>query len=160
MLKNVLAPRYRIPEITRPPRAPTSEDESAYVGFYTFVVALIMLNGGTLPEAKLERYLKRANAEMNLAIGRAERTAEVLQRMQKDGYVVKVVETSGGGEMVDYVVGPRGKAEIGPNGVAGMAAAVWGDVSEDLERRLERSLGMDARSGATAQAADGRNPNG
>lgn len=74
-----------------------------------------------------------------------EKTEKVLKRMEREGYIVKVTERDGGGEeSVEYVVGPRGKAEVGEIGVAGMVRKVYGkrDVEADeLERRLVRSLG-------------------
>lgn len=74
-----------------------------------------------------------------------EKTEKVLKRMEREGYIVKVTERDGGGEeSVDYVVGPRGKAEVGEIGVAGMVRKVYGrrDVeAEELDRKLVRSLG-------------------
>lgn len=74
-----------------------------------------------------------------------EKTEKVLKRMEREGYIVKVCERDGGGEeSIDYVVGPRGKAEVGEIGVAGVVRTVYGkrDVEADeLERKLVRSLG-------------------
>ena len=74
-----------------------------------------------------------------------ERTDNVLKKMERQGYIVKVRERDGGGEeTVDYIVGPRGKAEVGERGVAGVVRGVYGknELQEDeLERRLVRSLG-------------------
>lgn len=74
-----------------------------------------------------------------------EKTEKVLKRMEKEGYIVKVRERDGGGEeSVDFVVGPRGKAEVGEVGIAGCVRKVFGKVGmerEELERRLVRSLG-------------------
>ena len=96
-----------------------------------------------IPEPKLERYLKRVNAD-NHCLG-GEKTEKILKRMEREGYVFKVRERDGGGEeSVDYVVGPRGKAEIGEKGVAGVARKVYGKKdleAEELEKRLVRSLG-------------------
>lgn len=74
-----------------------------------------------------------------------EKTEKVFKRMEREGYIVKVRERDGGGEeSVDYVVGPRGKAEVGDRGVAGVVRKVYGkkDVEADeLEKKLVRSLG-------------------
>lgn len=74
-----------------------------------------------------------------------EKTEKVLKRMEREGYIVKVRERDGGGEeSIDYVVGPRGKAEVGERGVAGVVRKVYGkkDVEADeLEKKLVRSLG-------------------
>lgn len=74
-----------------------------------------------------------------------ERTDTVLKKMERQGYIVKVKERDGGGEeTVDYVVGPRGKAEVGERGVAGVVRRVYKGRNmqdDELERRLVRSLG-------------------
>ena len=117
------------------------------MGFVTFVLALIYLSPmQTLSETRLEKHLKRVNAEEYVLL---ERTEQVVKRMVKEGYVVKVRERENGGEeTVDYVPGPRGKVEVGEVGVAGMARRVYGKKDqerEELERRLVRSLGEGVR---------------
>lgn len=70
-------------------------------------------------------------------------------------------EMDGGEELVEYMVGPRGKVEVGEKGVAGLVREVFGrqaavdgaedltgierDQMEEFERRLQRSLGIRAR---------------
>jgi hypothetical protein len=141
VLKTTLPTRFRTPEIIRPSRAPTVEQEAAYTGFYTFVVATMYLSGGSLSEAKLDRYLRRTNSDVELPI---DRTDKVFARMIKDGYIVRVKDNSSGEELVDYHVGPRGKVEIGPVGAANFARTVWQADGEseqaDLEARIERTL--------------------
>jgi hypothetical protein len=103
------------------------------------VIALISLSGGTLSEAKLDRFLKRMNAHQDTPI---DSTEEVLKRMAKEGYIVKVKDSSGE-DLTDYYVGPRGKIEVGDEAVANMVRTVFsGSPVEDLEQRLNRSLGM------------------
>ena len=74
-----------------------------------------------------------------------EKTEKVLKRMEREQYIVKVRERDGGGEeSVDYVVGPRGKVEVGERGVAGLVKRVYNKKdaeADELERRLVRSLG-------------------
>lgn len=154
ILTNVLPDRYRVPEIIAPSRIPTSEMESAYVGLYTMIISLISLSGGSLPETKLERFLKRTNADQTTPV---DKTDKLLARMIKEGYIVKLKETNAGEEIVDYMVGPRGKAEVGDDGVIGLVKTVYGDsATEDLDRRLERSLGISARKPpSTQQMANG-----
>lgn len=144
ILTSTLPASYRIPAILTPSRIPSTAVESAYTAFYTFVISVISLSPrGMIPELKLERYLKRVNAD-NHCLG-GEKTEKILKRMEREGYVVKVRERDGGGEeSVDYVVGPRGKAEIGEKGVAGVVRKVYGKKdleAEELEKRLVRSLG-------------------
>lgn len=144
ILTSTLPASYRISAILTPSRIPSTSVESAYTAFYTFVISVISLSPrGMIPEPKLERYLKRVNAD-NHCLG-GEKTEKILKRMEREGYVVKVRERDGGGEeSVDYVVGPRGKAEIGEKGVAGVVRKVYGKKdleAEELEKRLVRSLG-------------------
>lgn len=63
--------------------------------------------------------------------------------MERDGYVGKVREATGTGEEdIFWVVGPRGKVEVGEAGVRGLVGAVHADEErEELMRRVERSLG-------------------
>lgn len=74
-----------------------------------------------------------------------EKTEKVLKRMEKEGYVNKVRERDGGGEeTVDYILGSRGKVEVGERGVAGLVRKVYDKKdaeAEELDRRLVRSLG-------------------
>ncbi|RMZ75637.1 hypothetical protein DV738_g5399, partial [Chaetothyriales sp. CBS 135597] len=94
------------------------EAENAYTGFYSLVVTLIYLNGNELTEQKLERYLARLNADTNTPSGTLDRT---LTRMIREGYIDKKRETIGGEDQISYVVGPRGKVEVGARGVTGLA---------------------------------------
>lgn len=103
-----------------------------------------MLNGGSLPEQKLDRYLARTNADTYTPIDRTDR---LLQRLCKEGYLVRTREMDGGEELVEYMVGPRGKMEVGTAGVAGLVREVYGvgnteEQREDFEARLARSLGI------------------
>lgn len=117
-----------------------------------------MLNGGSLAEQKLERYLRRANADSYTPIDRTER---LLQRLCKEGYIARNREMDGGEEVIEYMVGPRGKAEVGLRGVGDLAREVYGfqrhreraadgeDVeserAQEFESRLQRSLGIGRR---------------
>lgn len=164
ILTSTLPAAYRTSSILTPTKAPSSALESTYTGLYTFIISVIMLNGGTLPEAKLERYLRRANAETYTPVDRTDR---LLQRLCKEGYLVRNREMDGGEEVIEYMVGPRGKVEVGVNGVAGLVREVYGRPAPDgveaaredgddltaaegeemelFERRLRRSLGINER---------------
>lgn len=128
-----------------PAPAPDNENhdepdlESAYIGLYSTVISLILLSGGTLSEGKLDRFMKRMNAGDTTPI---DTTDKALARMAKDGYIVKIKESQGGDDIVDYIVGPRGKVEVGRNGAANLVRAVYGDNVDDLDERLTRSLGL------------------
>ncbi|KAL8922816.1 MAG: hypothetical protein Q9208_004941 [Pyrenodesmia sp. 3 TL-2023] len=144
ILTSTIPASLRTPAILPPPAVPTSASESAYVGLYTFVLSLIYLSPGqSIPESRLEKQLKRVNADNYVLSG--EKTETVIKRMERQGYIVRIRERDGGGEeTVDFVVGPRGKAEVGERGVAGLVRKVWGKTGtekEELEKRLVRSLG-------------------
>ena len=102
-----------------------------------------MLSGGRLPSSKLERYLGRANADESTPVAS---TDKLIQRLCKEGYIVKVKDTSADEEMIDYIVGPRGRVEVGEQGVAGLVKAVYGKgADEELDKRLQRSLALSRR---------------
>ena len=133
-----------MPEILTPSRIPSNGIEAAYTGLYTFIISIILLSPrGSIPESRLERHLKRVNADNYVLNG--EKTEKVLKRMEREGYIVKVRERDGGGEeSVDYIIGPRGKAEVGERGVAGVIRKVYGKKdleADELEKKLVRSLG-------------------
>ena len=144
--------------------------ESTYTGMYSFIIAVILLNGGSLQETKLERYLKRTNADTYTPL---DRTDKFLQRLCKEGYLVRMREMDGGEEIIEYMVGPRGKIEVGIRGVAGLVREVYGrpseadmadmtaaekDRMEDFEQRLANSLGM-RRTEQSEVEADGDGEN-
>lgn len=144
ILTSTLPQEYRSAKILPPAQIPTPSSEGSYLGFVSFVVGLIYLSAGcTLAEARLEKQLKRVNADDYLC---GERSADVLKRMIREGYIVKIKERDGGDETVDYHIGPRAKVEIGKQAIADMARTVYdktGDERAELERRLSRSLGND-----------------
>lgn len=109
-----------------------------------------------MPEPKLERYLKRCNADQSTPI---DKTDKVLARMCKELYIVKVVDRSGDEEVTEYIVGPRGKVEVDKEAIGGMVRTVYGGAAtEELDKRLARSLGL-TESGA-ARGDTGRDAPG
>jgi len=73
-----------------------------------------------------------------------DKTANVLQKMQRQGYIVGTVDKSGDDDTIEWRVGPRGKVEIGNKGTQGLVNMVYGDSApEDLQQRIHRSLGME-----------------
>lgn len=144
ILTSTLHARYRIASVLQPPQIPSTGAEASYVGLTTFILALIYLSTSqTISESRLEKHLKRMNADNYVLAG--EKTEKVLKRMERENYIVKVRERDGGGEeSVEYVIGPRGKVEVGERGVAGLVRGVYGKnyaEADELERRLVRSLG-------------------
>lgn len=164
ILQTILPEEYRLPSVIGPSR-PLAEDadeimankEDSYVGLYTMAIALITISGGIIPEGKLDRSFRRMNADQTTPLGSKEKT---LATMVKDGYIVKVKDSSTGEEMVDYIVGPRGKVEVGRDGVANLIRAMYGDSEggEELEARIQRTLDIAETynsSGAVGEAVDG-----
>ncbi|ENI09577.1 hypothetical protein COCC4DRAFT_30265 [Bipolaris maydis ATCC 48331] len=157
VLQSILPSQYRIPEIVGPSRPlehgmPNKED--AYVGLYTLTIALITISGGMMPEGKLDRALRRMNAEQTTPVGSKDKA---IAAMVKDGYIVRVKETSGAGdETVDYIVGPRGKVEVGRDGVAQFIRAMHGQAEDEteLERRIQRTLNVADAHSNSAPAAE------
>ncbi|PYH97200.1 MAGE-domain-containing protein [Aspergillus ellipticus CBS 707.79] len=155
IVSSTLPAAYRKPEILPPTKAPL---EGTYTGLYTFIIAVILLNGGTIQEQKLDRYLKRTNTDTYTPIDRTDR---FLQRLCREGYLVRNREVDGGEEVIEYILGPRGKVEVGAGGVAGMVREVYGrsdpdDRDDELEIRLARSLGFKKPEGRAQEQAEAR----
>lgn len=146
ILTSILPEKYRVQDVILvPPKVPTSQTEATYVGLYSLIVSLVYLCGGQIAEARLDRYLQRMNAEPYTPL---DKTDKLLQRLCKEGYLVKIKDSSSGEEMVEYMVGPRGKAEVGPKGAAGLVKTVYADSAvDDLDARVQRSLGIEDRRG-------------
>ncbi|KAJ9652059.1 hypothetical protein H2198_008683 [Neophaeococcomyces mojaviensis] len=154
ILVSTLPTAYRAhPELFMPQRAPDPATESAYAALYTIIVSLIYLHtpSGTadtqnerargsgqsqiqqaddttepLSDAKLYRWLARLDLDTYAPPPLDMTVEKVLARMIKEGYVEKRRDTSSGEEVVEWVVGPRGKREIGRKGVAGFVRGVYG----------------------------------
>ncbi|KAI8232432.1 Non-structural maintenance of chromosome element 3 [Colletotrichum sp. SAR 10_99] len=151
VLSTTLPAKYRTSRIITPTKAPSAENESSYIGFYTLIISIIMLSSGELSDQKLRRYLNRVNAEANVA---AEKTEDILKRMQAQGYVVRKVQknpasqANDGSEDITWLVGPRGQEEMGIDGVAGLVRTVYGEqADESLERKIGASLGIQGEDG-------------
>ncbi|KAF4442497.1 Non-structural maintenance of chromosome element 3 [Fusarium acutatum] len=144
ILTSILPEPYRHATILAPSKTPSADDEATYAGFYTMVISVISLSGGELSEQKLKRYLQRLNADQNVSM---DKTEIILKRMEKQGYVVKRVERPPLGQDGDptttWHVGPRGKEEVGVDGVMGMTREVYGDSwNDDNEKKLRASLNI------------------
>ena len=153
ILTTVLSSQYRMPTIIPPAPISSTSEEAAYIAICTVIVAVIQLNPtNSIPDHKLVRYLNRMNAAENMPM---DKTANVLAKMQKQGYIVKTVDRSGDDETIDWRVGPRGKVEIGNKGIEGLVKAVYGNASpDDLQSRINRSLGMEVARGRDGEEED------
>ena len=166
VLQTIVPEQYRVPEAIGPSR-PLEKDENnteaAYVGLYTMIIALIIIAGGRLNEGKLDRALRRLNANQTTPIDNTDKT---LALIIKDGYIVRVKESTGSEETTDYIVGPRGKIEVGREGFADLIRTIYGNDDEDpeeLEKKIKRTLdvagatsGVEPISDAPAPQAAGR----
>ena len=102
-------------------------------------IGLITISGGMIPEGKLDRALRRMNADQTTPLGSKDKTLAI---MVKDGYLVRIKDSSSGEETIDYIVGPRGKVEVGRDGVANLIRAIYGQSEdvEEVEKRIQRTL--------------------
>lgn len=121
----------------------SEHNEASYIGICTAIVSIIALSpNDTIPDHKLISYLERLNLDRHTGLGTTE---ALLVRMIKDQYIYKTTEKSADEETIDWRVGPRGKMEIGNRGIQGLVNEVYGESApEDLDKRLHRSLGMEA----------------
>jgi hypothetical protein len=161
VLQTIVPEQYRLPEAIGPSR-PLEQDENnkeaAYVGLYTMVIALIMIAGGRLPEGKLDRALRRMNANQTTPLDSTDKT---LALMSKDGYIVRVRESTGGEETTDYIVGPRGKVEVGREGFAHLIRTIYGNDNgdpEELEKKIKRTLDVAGATSGVAAAGEAPAP--
>jgi len=147
ILTSILDPRYRDDDIVEC----HGFKQQTYDGFVGFVVAVIYLNGGSLPAPQLLRYLGSLNADEWMPL---DRTENVLQLMIKQGYIIRTEISDSEETSYVYHLGPRGEVEIGQEGVLHMIKTVYGDVRiEDLEAKFKRSIGAE-----TIAATDEPNP--
>lgn len=105
-----------------------------------------------MPDHKLNNLLQQLNLNENTPLDKKDAT---LALMIKQGYVLKSVDKSADEETIDWRVGPRGKAEIGNKGIQGFVKEIYGDnAPEDLDTRLERSLGMEIKKARNVEPED------
>lgn len=155
MLQTILPSQYRIPEILGPSRPLPKEDdinrEDSYVGLYTMVIALITICGGKIKEETLDRHLRRLNANNSTPLGTTDKS---IRLMADNGYIARVKETQAdGAETLEYIVGPRGKLEVGRDGVTELIRVMYGEEGDlaEVERKIERTLNIaDAFNGSGA----------
>lgn len=150
---SILPAAFRTPSLIPPSHTPTAEAEATYTGFYTLVVTLILLHGGEITDPKLRKHLKRLNADTHLG---SHKTADVITRMERHGYIVKKVEKDAYSAGDDdrnssYLVGPRGKVELMPENVADFVRAVYGETTHELEKQISASLGTQLHQAAEAE---------
>ncbi|KAM7205619.1 MAGE family domain containing protein [Rhypophila sp. PSN 637] len=149
VLVTKLPEEYRTPTIITPSKVQSADGEASYIAIYTLIIAIITLSGGELSDPRLRRHLARLNAADNMPSANpldpnvsSEKTEIVLQRMIKQGYLVKVVESKSQGdeEGIIWHVGPRGKVEVNNEAIASVVRTVYGGTNDMLETKLQTSL--------------------
>jgi hypothetical protein len=176
VLVSVLPEAYRTPATIPPSKVQSADGEASYIALYTMIIAIITLSGGELSEPRLRRHLTRLNAVENMpgmnpndGTTPNEKTDLVLQRMIKQGYLVKVTESKamGDDDSTTWHVGPRGKVEVDSEAIAAFVRTVYGGSSDELEKKLQVSLKIRDRKaeipetvGEDAEEADQAPPDG
>ena len=141
ILKTILPAEYRSPKIIPPSSVVSTTEEASYVALVTLIVSLITMSPqNQCLEAKLYSYLSKLNIDVYML---GEKTPIVLKRMAAQGYIRRSVEKTTDDETINWLVGPRGKVEIGTKGTAGFVSEVYGESApEDLGKRLKKSLAI------------------
>lgn len=154
VLVSVLPEEYATPAIIVPSKVQSADGEASYIALYTMVIAIITLSGGELSDPRLRRHLTRLNAAENMPsmnpndeTSPSEKTDVVLQRMIKQGYLVKVTEskTAGDEDSTIWHVGPRGKVEVDKEVLAAFVRTIYGGSSDELEKKMQVSLKIKER---------------
>ncbi|KAL2142457.1 hypothetical protein VTI28DRAFT_1166 [Corynascus sepedonium] len=149
ILTSVLPEEYTTPAIITPSKVESADGEASYIALYTTIIAIITLSGGELSDPRLRRHLSRLNAAENMPSMNphddtypSEKTEVVLQRMVKQGYLIRVTESrsTGDDDATTWYVGPRGKVEVDQEVVAAFVRTVYGGSSDELETKLQASL--------------------
>ncbi|KAM7208937.1 Non-structural maintenance of chromosome element 3 [Naviculisporaceae sp. PSN 640] len=157
VLVSILPEQYRTPAIIAPSKVQSADGEASYVALYSIIISIITLSGGELSDPRLRRHLARLNAAENMPSANptdgnapSEKTELVLQKMIKQGYLVKVAEprTQGDEEAVTWHVGPRGKVEVNNESIASLVRTVYGGSNDVLESKLQTSLKVKDRKTA------------
>lgn len=161
VLVSILPDPYKKPEIISPSKVQSADGEAAYVALYTTIISIITLSGGELSDPRLRRHLTRLNIAKNMPSLNpnnrhtpTEATDVLLQRMVKQGYLVKSdADGMGDEDSITWHVGPRGKVEVGKEEIAAFIRTVYGGSTDELEEQLRRSLKVKEKNPHVQQAA-------
>ncbi len=154
VLVSLLPEEYSTPEILVPSKVHSADGEASYMALYTTIIAIITLSGGELSDPRLRRHLTRLNAADNMpslnpndGSSPTDKTDAVLQKMIKQGYLIKVSEARAAGDEDSTIwhVGPRGKVEVDKEVLAAFVRTIYGGSNPELEQKLQVSLKIRAR---------------
>ncbi|BFZ63797.1 hypothetical protein YB2330_004929 [Saitoella coloradoensis] len=123
---------------------PDNYVDAQFMGLVNLVVSLVMLNGRTLSEDGLYRYLTRLQINDETICGQ---TSDILAKMVRTGYLTKARDPASDENKQDYHLGPRAKKEIGMDGVVTLVKEVYeageGPLPENLIEKLRGAAGED-----------------
>ncbi|KAF3937084.1 hypothetical protein ABW19_dt0207197 [Dactylella cylindrospora] len=145
---NILPEKYRIPIV----HAPVLPDDRTVLGIGMIIVAIVYLSSRSLSENTLRRHLRKFGIEDRIPVEGNRETGSmenIMGKLIREGYLVKLKDevVLGQEQTFTYVIGPRGKLEMGREGVHNIVAKIYegvdGEVDEGLERRINRAIGMD-----------------
>lgn len=175
ILVSTLPAEYRLrPELLIPGRAPDNDTEATYMGLVSMVVAILYLHMPSgessasndtqrtaedqtepISDARFMRFLSRVDLRDHTPMGTDGGISleKTLARMLREGYIDKRRDSSGGEEVIEWVVGPRGKKEIGREAVAALVRSVYGFGLDGNGRGIPRSTAQADDSDEEANAA-------
>ncbi|KAF3921091.1 hypothetical protein AA313_de0207016 [Arthrobotrys entomopaga] len=159
-LVSTLPDKYRIPLLHAPPLP----DDQTVLGLTTTVLSMIYLSNRAISENLLLRHLRkfditdRIPVEGNRENGKVE---NILGKMVREGYIVKLKDevVAGQEQTFTYVIGPRGKLEMGRTGVTDFVRRVYegvdGGVDDGFVRRVNRALGKETEEDVAMENGGG-----
>ncbi|KAF3922826.1 hypothetical protein ABW21_db0205328 [Orbilia brochopaga] len=147
-LVSILPEKFRIPNLL----APQLPDDQTVLGLGSVILTLVYLSNRSLQENTLKRHLRKFGIDERIAVeGNREtgRVENILAKLVKDGYLVKLRDEviPGQEQTFTYVIGPRGKLEMGREGVMAYVKRIYegadGEVEDTLERKINRAIGKE-----------------
>lgn len=139
ILVSTLPDAYKVrQELLVPAMAPDQDTEAIYTAICNIIVAILYLHtpsGGKdeestepISDTRLLRHLQRLGLRefAPTGPGGSENIDKLFKRLESEGYITKRKDNSTGEELIEYVVGPRGKREIGREGAARFVRAMYG----------------------------------
>ncbi|KAF3206331.1 hypothetical protein TWF106_000716 [Orbilia oligospora] len=147
-LVSILPDQYRLP-ILMSPQLP---DDQTILGIGSAIVTLVYLSGRSVGEKVLLRHLRKFGVEDRIPVeGNREngKMENIMGKLIREGYLVKLKDevVPGQEQTYTYVVGPRGKLEVGREGATRFVKKIYegvdGEVDEAFERKINRALGKE-----------------
>ncbi|KAK6516894.1 hypothetical protein TWF506_006778 [Arthrobotrys conoides] len=160
-LVSILPDIYRLPILI----SPQLPDDQTLLGIGSAIVTLVYLSGSSMGEKVLQRHLRKFGVEDRIPVeGNREsgKMENIMGRLVREGYLVKLKDEviPGQEQTYTYVVGPRGKLEVGREGTTRFVKKIYegvdGEVDEGFERKVNRALGKEpGQSGGGGGGGEG-----